>query len=392
MRSADPKVRELVAALATLELAPAPRAEFRNELRAQLVAVTPRLVAEGMPEPAPARRETRQAVAAGSGFFAKLRPAHFARPFALVGACLALFGFLLGGAVMFSKNALPGDSLYNVKRASENARLSLTSGVDRAKMYLTFATTRVQEVGALLGHPSSLDAVGGTNSASGINPHTASLVASTLGSQDGDVIDASQILGRAAVSQHSAAPLQVMTSWAPGQIASLQAIADRIPAGALHDRALTSLHLVEGALNRANSLAPVVGCSCMSTARSDQFGPVPCSASACTTPSTTGNPTGTPTLPPATTPSTGGSTHSAKPTGGHTAEPTNPTSPGAGSGSSTPTPPLGGISLPITAPTLPLPTTGAGLPTLLPKGPTPCSTGLLGSVGGLLGVCTSSTP
>src|SRR6476469_6447535 len=56
-RSSDPRVRELVGALAGLEVAPPMRAEFRSELRAQLVAVTPRLVEEG--EPAVAAPETR---------------------------------------------------------------------------------------------------------------------------------------------------------------------------------------------------------------------------------------------------------------------------------------------------------------------------------------------
>src|SRR4051794_35737826 len=44
--SRGPRVRALVGQLRTLE-APAPRPEFRDELRAQLVAITPRLVAEG---------------------------------------------------------------------------------------------------------------------------------------------------------------------------------------------------------------------------------------------------------------------------------------------------------------------------------------------------------
>src|SRR4051812_7061057 len=47
-RSSDPRIRAVVAGLSTLEIAPPARAHFRAELRSQLVAVAPRLVAEGL--------------------------------------------------------------------------------------------------------------------------------------------------------------------------------------------------------------------------------------------------------------------------------------------------------------------------------------------------------
>src|SRR5580765_1920926 len=51
--SNDPQVRELVAQLAELRIAPDPDPRFRAELRTQLVAVAPRLVAEGESENEP---------------------------------------------------------------------------------------------------------------------------------------------------------------------------------------------------------------------------------------------------------------------------------------------------------------------------------------------------
>src|ERR1700709_497436 len=82
-KSSDPRVRELVAALATLEVAPAPRADFRAELRAQLVAVTPRLVDEGNAEAkVGAKAPTKPAT--------KRQPFRFKKPlFALAGAMAA---------------------------------------------------------------------------------------------------------------------------------------------------------------------------------------------------------------------------------------------------------------------------------------------------------------
>ncbi len=119
-RSSDPRVRELVAALATLEPGPAPRAHFRAELRAQLVAVAPRLVAEGEAGIRPAA-ERRPEVAAsgekqgvGRGLLSGLR---LGRPLAAVACTVVILAMLLGGAVFASRNALPGSELYNIKRA-----------------------------------------------------------------------------------------------------------------------------------------------------------------------------------------------------------------------------------------------------------------------------------
>ena len=141
--SSDPQIRSLVAALSTVEIAPPPRAHFRAELRAQLVAVTPRLVTEGPLEDANARASVataqtqRSAVASA---IAGLRSLHLGRPLGVAVAAFTLFAALIGGAVFLSNKALPGDSLYGVKRASENARLSMSSGVQRGKIYTEFAT------------------------------------------------------------------------------------------------------------------------------------------------------------------------------------------------------------------------------------------------------------
>src|SRR4051794_33430320 len=64
--SADPKIREIVTGLRTLEVAPPPRAHFRAELRAQLVAVAPRLVAEGVEAEASAAPNARPRPAAAA--------------------------------------------------------------------------------------------------------------------------------------------------------------------------------------------------------------------------------------------------------------------------------------------------------------------------------------
>ena len=105
-RPADPRSSRQ---LRTLEPRRAPRAHFRAELRAQLVAVAPRLVAEGAAVETPAHRRARRRGTTPRGsrrrpapavrwLFGR-RPVSLARPLAVVTAVIALFAVVLGGAV-----------------------------------------------------------------------------------------------------------------------------------------------------------------------------------------------------------------------------------------------------------------------------------------------------
>lgn len=372
-RSADPRIRQVVAELRTLEPAPAPRAHFRAELRAQLVAVAPRLVAEGTHAEAPGTRAAAHPDATArsltdrlAAVFGRMRGLSLGRPIAMVTAVIAIFALLLGGAVWVSKKALPGDTLYALKRANENVQLSLTSGdTARGKEYLSFASTRADEATELLKRSSALAAGPGSTAAAGINAHTQKLVAGALNSADDDTRNASKLLGGEAVRNGSTAPLTAISSWAPGQLTTLQAVVDRIPAGALHDRAASSVQLVRAATARAQALDALSGCSCLGSAASDALGPVPCpvcelqQSPAPTPPPGTASP-GTTTKPGGTPKSStkagsGSTTHGTN--GGGQPSPA-PTSSSSGGGGTT----GGGI-----LPTGPLPPITIHVPTLLPQ-------------------------
>jgi hypothetical protein len=347
-RSPDPAIRELVAALAAVRPAPAPDPRFRAELRAQLVAVTPRLVAEGpLAAPAPAPGRWRRVLA-------RLR---IGRKLRIATAVLAVAAVGLSGTVWLSRGALPGDALYGLKRASESARFSLTSGsVARAKDLLAFAKTRADEVADLLGHAG---ASGPGPAADGIGAATASLVRSTLDAADDDLRQASRLLGAQAVRQHSAAPARVLAAWAPAQLGRLNAVTARIPAGPLHARAAESAALVTAAFVRAQQLAAQAGCTCSGRAAGDQLGPVPCST--CEE-ARTG--TGAPgRLPAGSAPARPGSSASA----GRGGSAPGGTAPGAAVGGrpspAAPAPTPGGTAPARTLPAVPLPTIpGLGKP------------------------------
>lgn len=365
--SADPRIRELVTALATVEPAPAPRAHFRAELRAQLVAVTPRLVAEGPAvELRPAAAAAEQAA---DDVLAGARPRRLTgpqlnlralrRPLGVVVAAFTVFALMLGGAVLISKKALPGDALYALKRANENVQLSMTQGTDRGRTYLQFASRRADEVQALLAHATALAAGTGPTAGSGIGGHTADLVRSTLDSADDDLRNGTSALTTQAVRDGSADPLAVVIGWAPGQIGALQDITGRLPAGDLRSRAAASTALVRAALARATTLQGMLDCSSLAEVRTDALGPVP--PAVCEPTGTVPGPRTTP-APSAPRSSTGTAART------RTAAPQNGTTvvvPGVPAGGGATSPVVnGGTSAPVTAPGLPQPTLPVPLPSL----------------------------
>jgi hypothetical protein len=227
----------------------------------------------------------------------------------------------------------------------------------------------VDEVAELLSIPSAAALSGPGPQADGaISAHTASLITSTLGSADGDLRQAANLIDTRAVRSHSSGPLKIMLNWAPDQQSRLNQIVDHIPAGSLHDRAVTSSELVAAAFSRAQALNDDMDCGCLNASGTDSLGPLPCSACEVTSPTipahdTTGSPNpattqsrtgtdsnGTPAGPKIGQSQTGGATNGGT---GSSAGGTH-TPAGNGSGSSSPTPglPLPSISVP-TLPTIP---------------------------------------
>jgi hypothetical protein len=376
-RSSDPRIRELVGQLRVLDAAPAPRAHFRAELRAQLVAVAPRLIAEGTPElirHTPASLQAapveRAIPTLAHVLLGKLRRIRIGRPLGIVVTVTTVLAMLLGGVVWISHGALPGDPLYAVKRASEDAQYSLTAGdTARGKELLSFARTRADEVSALLGQTSAMALRAGLQAAGGVDSHTAGLITSTLGSADQDLTQAAQMLGSQAVRSRSPSPLAVMTSWTPGQQARLQSIANRIPAGALHNRAVASAQLVRAVTAREQQLRGALGCSCLNHARNDVLGPIPCTVCDATAPQPTAS---VPAAPVKSAQPGRTDTHpnSSRPAPAGTAARTAPRTTAPASATPAPTPSgnptssSGGVlplpSLPISS-TLPVTTDGCGL-------------------------------
>ena len=245
---------ELISRLRALPAPPAPDERFLAELRTQLVAITPRIVDESReladPPSQPARRG---------------RLASFRRPLMSLAGAAAVLVILLGCAVWFSGGALPGQSLYGIKRASENLQLSLAgSPSDKAMKYLRFAASRAKESSSLIGSAPS--------------DRVDQLVTTALRSADGDTRNGVRLLDQAAVSQHSVAPLAPLPAWLSEQSGRIGALARTLPAGPARSQAAASLTLLHQAAVRASQLKAQLNCGCLSTTRSDALGPLPCTS------------------------------------------------------------------------------------------------------------------
>lgn len=381
--SRDPRVQSVLAQLKSVQIAPEPRAHFRAELRAQLVAVAPRIIAEGAAEHATALEKSRS-VRAGvkAGAAERRRGFSLARPLAVAATVACAFLVLLGGAVWMSQKSLPGDALYGLKRASENVRLSMaTTDADKAKEYLDLASTRVTEANDLVSHTSAMAAGTGTLAGGGMSADTARLVTGNLASANSDVVSAASLLGADAVKNHSANPLKTMTAWAPNQQQRLHTLAAAVSDPAVRAQIASSSGLVEAAALRARTLESRIGSICLAKAPTDKLGPKPCVDS--TVP---GRPTSTAGKPqPTTKPVPGGTVPR-----GSTAPRPAATTGGGTTGSpllpvATPTTPKLPLPLPSTLPViLPLPTSTSG-----PISATSCSVTVLGI---RIGCPSSSAP
>lgn len=266
-QSRDVRIRGLVAELRALSpdaVAPAPRADFRRELRTQLVAITPRLVAEGAAEAVPplATNGTVNGTAAKPAAPERASaPAKerigFGRPLRIAGAVLTVCLLILGGATWASQRALPGDTLYGLKRATESVRLAFAGNdISRARLYLGFAGTRVEEAMALVGR--SLPGAAGISASGGLSGSAAEEVRDTLGSANSDVRAASRLLSSQAQRSRSSAPLSTLRRWAPSQLRRLHQLAGMLPSGGLRNYTKTSASLVKRVSAHAAALSRTV--------------------------------------------------------------------------------------------------------------------------------------
>ena len=144
---------------------PGPSVDFRDALRARLVAEAPTLVAEGAAAArrsgsrVPAQRAgrgrggARHSADTKAGVFTGIS-ASWRRRLLAAGVGVAVATGSVGGIAIASAGAVPGDPLYNAKKIFESLQLSLSgSPTDQGRDYLHLADERLGEIDALLQRP-----------------------------------------------------------------------------------------------------------------------------------------------------------------------------------------------------------------------------------------------
>ena len=136
-RHADPEQVSMVALAAALSQRPRPAMdpEAKTVQRAQLIAAMEQAIADGSFRPTAADRVPEQRAESPGGHrgLRKLTPrSRLSRRLAVGGLTMGVAAGAFGGVAAASTNALPGDSLYGLKRGMEDLKLDM-AGSDASR-------------------------------------------------------------------------------------------------------------------------------------------------------------------------------------------------------------------------------------------------------------------
>ena len=224
-----------------------PTAEFKADLRAQLIATAQR---EGIGATAPAQRNNLRKRIMST------RPR--ARGAIVVG--IAAGTLALSGVSVASGEAIPGDTLYGMKRSTERAQLALAgSDVSRGQLYLDFARTRLQEAHA-------------------VRSSEASFIGS-LRDMDNDTVQGARTLITSAVAQHDTTALDAIDKFVAGQRMLVATMLDLSSSPTGRGKVTESLALLIRIEERSKVARAALACGAAGTGE-DSLGPIPAACSA----------------------------------------------------------------------------------------------------------------
>ncbi|WP_329175853.1 DUF5667 domain-containing protein [Streptomyces sp. NBC_01477] len=208
-RHADPEQAALLALASTLAEQPRPALdpERKTVQRAQLIAAMEQALADGSFPVTPRVPEQRKE-GQGSHRLRRLTPrSRLSRRLAVGGLTVGVAAGAFGGVAAASTNALPGDTLYGLKRGMEDLKLDMASGdASRGKVYLDMASTRLQEARRLMerGRGGPLD------------DESVSEVRKALSGMQQEAAEGHRLLSQAYQDDGSIQPIETLNSFTAG--------------------------------------------------------------------------------------------------------------------------------------------------------------------------------
>ncbi|MFD9217733.1 DUF5667 domain-containing protein [Streptomyces sp. NPDC059544] len=192
--------------------------------RAQLVAAMEAMLAEGSASGGPTvpeQRSSRRGAHRASPL-RKLRPrSRWSKGLAAGGLTVGVAAGAFGGAAAASSDALPGDSLYGLKRGMEDLKLGMADDdADRGGLYLDQASTRLNEARRLMerGRAGELDT------------ESVNEVRHTLSGMRHDASEGHRLLHQAYERDGSLGPIATLSSFANSHRDVWNGLRDRLPA------------------------------------------------------------------------------------------------------------------------------------------------------------------
>ncbi|GFH36295.1 DUF5667 domain-containing protein [Streptomyces pacificus] len=224
--SAEPAEQGRLLALAN-GLGKLPKPELDPDVkvvqRARLVAAVEAMLAEGSAARGPTVPEQRSSRrgAHRSSPLRKLRPrSRWSKGLAAGGLTVGVAAGAFGGVAAASSDALPGDSLYGLKRGMEDLKLGMADDdADRGGLYLDQASTRLNEARRLMerGRAGELD----TESMNEIRH--------TLSGMRHDVSEGHRLLHQAYERDGSLGPIATLSSFSSSHRDVWNGLRDRLP-------------------------------------------------------------------------------------------------------------------------------------------------------------------
>ncbi|GAA5002729.1 DUF5667 domain-containing protein [Streptomyces siamensis] len=249
----------LLLALAT-GLGELPKPELDPEVkvvqRAQLVAAMEAMLLEGTAggegrDPAVPEQRTHRAKGAhrASGL-GKLRPrSRLSKGLAAGGLTVGVAAGAFGGVAAASSDALPGDSLYGLKRGMEDIKLGLAHGdSDRGELYLDQASTRLSEARRLMERDRSGQ----------LDHESLGEIRRALSGMQHDASEGHRLLHEAYARDGSLGPIQALSAFSQSHREAWGALRDRLPVqlGDVSDQVSSVFDAIDEEVGPLRSLLP----------------------------------------------------------------------------------------------------------------------------------------